>query len=223
MRYLAAFGCAALVSLVCSATPAISQTTSSGNQATPIGKVQALSGSVKIQHSSAIVVQASTSSSADAQPKVGDPVYEGDIVETGPDSKLAISFIDGSAFNLSSNARMTMDQYVYDPKGASNSTLFNLSKGAFTFIAGQVARTGDMKVNTPVATMGIRGTAPHVEVRPDGTVSFSTLLEENKNAAATLPGRTPQDANQRASKEAPTASELAEKKFDKRLNICRGC
>jgi hypothetical protein len=41
-----------------------------------------------------------------------------------------------------------------------------------------VAHTGSMKVDTPVGTMGIRGTAPRVEIRNDGSVKFSTLVEE---------------------------------------------
>ena len=64
--------------------------------------------------------------------------------------------------------------------GLSNSSLISLTKGTFTFIAGKVAKTGDMKIDTPVATMGIRGTTPHVEVRDDGTVAFSTLIEDKK-------------------------------------------
>jgi hypothetical protein len=35
-----------------------------------------------------------------------------------------------------------------------------------------------MKVDTPLGTMGIRGTAPRVEILEDGTVKFSTLVEE---------------------------------------------
>jgi hypothetical protein len=38
-----------------------------------------------------------------------------------------------------------------------------------------------MKIDTPVATMGIRGTTPHVEISDDGTVKFSTLIEEGKS------------------------------------------
>jgi hypothetical protein len=53
----------------------------------------------------------------------------------------------------------------------------SLTKGTFTFIAGNIAHTGSMKVDTPVGTMGIRGTAPRVEIREDGTVRFSTLVE----------------------------------------------
>ena len=103
------------------------------------------------------------------QTKLGDLVYQGDVVQTGADGKVGITFTDGTAFNLSSNARMVLNEFVYDPNGKSNSTLFSLSKGTFTFIAGKVAKTGDMKIDTPVATMGIRGTTPHVEISDDGT------------------------------------------------------
>jgi hypothetical protein len=53
-----------------------------------------------------------------------------------------------------------------------------LTKGTFTFIAGNVAHTGSMKVDTPIGTMGIRGTAPRVEISENGDVRFSTLVEE---------------------------------------------
>jgi hypothetical protein len=35
-----------------------------------------------------------------------------------------------------------------------------------------------MKVDTPIGTMGIRGTAPRVEILDNGEVRFSTLVEE---------------------------------------------
>jgi hypothetical protein len=73
---------------------------------------------------------------------------------------------------------MELNDFVYDPRGHSNSSLMSLAKGTFTFIAGEVAHTGSMKVETPVGTMGIRGTARRVEISNDGSVKFSTLIEE---------------------------------------------
>jgi hypothetical protein len=165
-----------------SARPAVLQSSSK-----PIGKVVAATGSVTIEHVSAVIVQANVPDQA-GKTKVGDLVYQGDLVQTGADGKVGINFTDGSSFNLSGNARMALDEYVYDPKGTSNSTLFNLSKGTFTFIAGNVAKTGDMKVETPVATMGIRGTTPRVEISDDGSVRFSTLVEEGKSKITRKPG-----------------------------------
>jgi hypothetical protein len=74
---------------------------------------------------------------------------------------------------------MEVNEFVYDPHGHSNSSLMSLTKGTFAFIAGEVAHSGSMKVNTPVGTMGIRGTAPHVEILNDGSVKFSTPHKHN--------------------------------------------
>ena len=172
---------ASLILTACALLPASALAQSNGEPASaeaaasPIGKVVTAKGSVTIQHVNAVVVQASLGGGAT---KVGDFVYKGDVVSTGADGAVGITFSDGTAFNLSSNARMELNEFVYNPKGKENSTFFKLSKGTFTFIAGKVAKTGDMKIDTPVATMGIRGTAPRVEISADGAVSFSTLVED---------------------------------------------
>ena len=179
-------------------------------EAKPIGKVVAATGSVTIEHAGAVVVQAAASGQT-GQTKVGDLVYLGDVVQTGADGRIGINFTDGTSFNLSSNARIALNEYVYDPNGKSNSTLFNLSKGTFTLVAGSIAKTGDMKVDTPVATMGIRGTTPHVEVGDDGSVRFSTLIEEGKSSLV--------------KKSAAPAARQTEQTSEPKLNlkICRGC
>jgi hypothetical protein len=207
-----------------------------GNTAsTPIGKVVTATGSVTIERADAVVVQV-TLPATGGQTKVGDPVYRGDVVQTGSDGKVGITFTDGTAFNLSSSARMVLNEFVYDPNGTSNSTFFSLSKGTFTFIAGKVARTGDMKIDTPVATMGIRGTTPHVQISDDGTVAFSTLSEENKSRGVERRGGVEEDkgtvpVNRRQAKRRsfadPSSAGRAENNLDRTFNInlkiCRGC
>ena len=173
----------------------------------PIGKVVAATGSVTIEHVNAVVVQATLASQA-AETKIGDLVYQGDVVRTGADGRVSINFTDGTSFNLTNNANMTLNEFVYDPNGKSNSTLFNLSKGTFTFVAGMTAKTGDMKIETPAATMGIRGTTPHVEISDVGTVKFSTLIEEGKS---------------KVTKGAPWVRTEQKPDHTPNLNICRGC
>ncbi len=65
---------------------------------------------------------------------------------------------------------MALNDYSYDPNGNSNEALFSLVQGTFAFVAGKVAHSGDMKVETPVATMGIRGTTGFVQEQI-GTIS----------------------------------------------------
>ena len=128
----------------------------------------------------------------------GDNVEKGDVVQSGSSSTLGITFIDGTVFGLSSNARMVLNEMVYDPNGSNNSSLISLVAGTISFVAGETAKHGDMKVDTPVATMGIRGTAVLVEIdfdvpgqnglpeakfqvliEPDGTTGSYILFDKN--------------------------------------------
>ncbi len=131
-----------------------------------IGSVQTISGG-------ATVVRANgTTETLNS----GDPVFQGDVVSTGPGAKLGIGFVDGTVFSLSANARMVLDSLIYNPGGSDNSMLFSLVEGAFVFTAGQIAPTGNMNIKTPVATMGIRGTTPTVEINSlTGQVKFSLV------------------------------------------------
>ena len=94
----------------------------------------------------------------------GDNVNKGDVVQSGSDSTLGITFIDGTVFGLASNAKMVLNEMIYDPNGSDNKSLLSLVQGTISFVAGATAKKGDMKVDTPVATMGIRGTAVLVEI-----------------------------------------------------------
>ena len=108
----------------------------------------------------------------------GDVVRKGDVVQTGGDGMIAVLFADGSTFSLSASARMVLNDFVYQAGGANNSALISLVQGTIGFVAGQVAKTGDMRVETPVATMGIRGTAVLVEITANnGQTKFSVLVE----------------------------------------------
>jgi hypothetical protein len=152
----------------------------------PIGKVVSTKGTVTIEHTAAVVVQANVNENG-VQAKVGDLVYRGDVLQTGSDGRLGLTLADGTTFNLSSNGRMVLNQFVYDPSAKSNAALFSLTKGSFTFVAGAVAKIGDMKVDTPVATLGIRGTTPRVEILDNGSVRLSTLVEEDKKGTVPIP------------------------------------
>jgi len=57
--------------------------------------------------------------------------------------------------------------------------------------------------------MGIRGTTPRVEIADDGSVKFSTLIEESKDKVGG--GAT------------PGAAPAVEERDKPNLQICRGC
>src|SRR5215467_14384261 len=101
------------VTLSAAILPAWGQT-----ETVPIGKVLKLIDPVTIEHAVAVLVQAGTDGS---RIKLGDPVYSGDVVQTGADGAIGITFSDGTTLNLPSNARMVLNEFVYDPNGKSNS------------------------------------------------------------------------------------------------------
>ena len=72
-----------------------------------IGKIRTTTGSVTVTRTGGVVVQGN----------VGDLVYQGDVIETAADGAVVIIFNDGTAFNLASDARMVLDEFVCDPEG----------------------------------------------------------------------------------------------------------
>jgi hypothetical protein len=102
--------------------------------------------------------------------KVKDDIYLNDVVQTAANSALGITFIDATTFNLKASTKITIDNYVYEDGGKSNAAIFDVAKGTAAFVAASVAKTGDMKITTPTATLGIRGTTGLVEV-PEGAAA----------------------------------------------------
>ncbi|MDE2336578.1 MAG: FecR domain-containing protein, partial [Alphaproteobacteria bacterium] len=93
---------------------------------------------------------------------VNMPVYLNDIVQTGADARVFILFIDNTNVVLSANALLKIDKYVYDPDddtSANNNAAYTI-EGAFEYVSGLIGHRAnpDVQVNTPVGSIGIRGT-----------------------------------------------------------------
>jgi FecR protein len=124
-----------------------------------IGQVATLQGSASVTRGNPGKVAAL---------RISDPIFEHDTLVTGPDAALGITFDDQTTFSLSANTRIVVDAFVYQKGGARNAATFNVAVGTAAFVASLVAKTGDMKVTTPAATLGIRGTTGVVEVPAGG-------------------------------------------------------
>ncbi len=122
----------------------------------PIGNVATLTGSATVTRNNA---------ATPLKPK--DDIFLNDILQTSANSTLGVTFNDATTFNLTANARIAVDKFVYEDGGKQNAALFNVAKGTVAFVAAAVAKSGDMTISTPTATLGIRGTTGLVEV-PEG-------------------------------------------------------
>lgn len=138
-------------------TPATAPPPATSTDAEPIGNVVKLEGTASVTRKKDSIAL-----------KLKDDIYKNDVLQTGPASVLGITFNDATTFNLTANARIAIDAYVYDDGGKSNAALFNIGRGTVAFVAAAVAKTGDMKITTPTAALGIRGTSGLVEVPSGG-------------------------------------------------------
>lgn len=113
--------------------------------------------------------------------QAGDQVFQGDLLETGDNGAVGVTFADGSAFSLGGNGEMTIDQLVYDPLSQSGESFFSVVQGTFSFVSGAIAKTNPdaMTVETPVATIGVRGTKVVGQAGPEGTDNSFTLMKED--------------------------------------------
>ncbi|MDF1748756.1 MAG: FecR domain-containing protein [Alphaproteobacteria bacterium] len=101
--------------------------------------------------------------------QAGDPVFQGDQIETADGASIKMTFIDGTLFTLGGDARLALDEMVFNPATSSGESAFSILQGGFLFVSGQIAQNNpnDMTVTTPVATIGIRGTIVTGEVSGD--------------------------------------------------------
>jgi hypothetical protein len=119
----------------------------------PVGSVATLQGSAFVTHNNAA-----------SAIHLSDSIYRGDVLRTGPNGTMGITFDDDTTFTLKPNSQIAVDDFVYQPGGSNNAATFNILQGTAAFVAEQVAHTGNMKIDTPTSTLGIRGTTGLVEV-----------------------------------------------------------
>lgn len=134
----------------------------------PAGSIDSLKGSV-----------AAVRDGVEVQLGAGDPIFEGDVLVTGAGSAVGIVFADDSTMSMGGDARIAIDEMVYNADAGSGSQLFDIVQGAFVFASGQIGKNNpeDVQVRTPVATIGIRGTKYAVNVDQDLGDATVTLFE----------------------------------------------
>ena len=115
-----------------------------------IGEVIFVSGDVKITDAQGRTRQAVRSTQ----------INEGDSVLTGPGASTQVRMIDKGFIAVRPDTQMKFDKYQYQGReDGSENALMSLLKGGFRSITGIIghANKNNFKINTPSATIGIRG------------------------------------------------------------------
>jgi hypothetical protein len=92
--------------------------------------------------------------------KVGMPVQEADRVVTGVDGTVGITFADNSLLSIGPSSSFAIDRYVFDSTTHAGKFDSTLSKGTLAVVSGKMVKQSPdaMRVHTPSAIMGVRGT-----------------------------------------------------------------
>jgi hypothetical protein len=112
-----------------------------------------------------------------------DELVQNEALRTEEESTIQVKFVDGSQLSVEQSSEMVLSDYVYD--GSASSGLINLNDGLFHFTSNGNNDQG-VKLKTPVATIGVRGTEFLVHV--DG--SDATVIDILSGAVEARPTGT---------------------------------
>jgi len=86
-------------------------------------------------------------------------VFSYDTVKTG-NGKVGIEFIDATRVDVTQHSKLIIDEFVYDPNTKTGKLSLKAKLGTVRYASGQIAKNSatNVKITTPTATIGVRGT-----------------------------------------------------------------
>ena len=124
--------------------------------ATPSPVLAREAGMIKVSAGEAWIERAGARLAA----RVGDKVQPSDVIVTGPKGAVGITFADDSRLSIGPNSVLAIDRFVFDSTTHAGVSETSLRKGTLAAVSGKLTRqsTEAMKVRTPAAILGVRGT-----------------------------------------------------------------
>ena len=102
---------------------------------------------------------------------VGAVILARDTVKTGPDGSVGITFQDNSLLSAGPNSELVIERFVFDSTTHKGEFDTSLKKGTLAVVSGKIVKQSPdaMRVKTPAAIMGVRGTEFVVKVDESAT------------------------------------------------------
>ena len=127
--------------------------------AEPIGKIKVASGDVSILRNGQKIPA-----------ETGAELFEADVVETGANSAVGMTFTDNSRMSLGPKSSLTLESYAYQTAGRQDGFDARLENGSLTAASGDIAKSRPlaMRVLMPTTVLGVKGTEFAVRVSQDG-------------------------------------------------------
>jgi hypothetical protein len=138
-------------------------------KANPIGEFIQLTGPAQVDKKAGSSVDVS----------LGSKVESLDTIRTAR-SRANIKFKDDTQVAITENSKLVIDEYVFDPNRGAGKMSMKIALGTVRYASGAIAKNNNENINiqTPVATIGVRGT------------SFSMTVDEiGQSLVILLPNR----------------------------------
>lgn len=142
---------AAIAFVFAAATPVL------GQQAVAAGRIKIASGSAEIVRGSGAIPA-----------KIGDIVYESDGLRTGADGRIGITLKDDTRVSLGPSTEVRVERFVYAPADGRLGFVLRVARGVTAYVSGQIAKLApdSVRLETPAAIIGVRGTSLAIKVGP---------------------------------------------------------
>ncbi|MGH8648320.1 MAG: FecR family protein [Burkholderiales bacterium] len=125
--------------------------------ANDIAQIKTLSGTVMVERGSQRILASA-----------GLKLMQADVIRTGIDGSVGITFIDNTLMSAGPNSALSLDQFSFNSTTHEGRLDASVRSGTLSVISGKIAKQSPeaMTVRTPAAILGARGTEFFVQVVP---------------------------------------------------------
>lgn len=102
--------------------------------------------------------------------EVGSGVQPSDTVVTGADGSVGITFTDNTMMSAGPNSNLAIDRFWFDSTTHAGAFETSVKRGTLSVVSGKIAKNSPdaMRVSTPAAILGVRGTEFFVQIDETG-------------------------------------------------------
>jgi len=122
----------------------------------------------------------------------GMEMFIDDRIVTGANARLQVMLLDETVFTVGPGSDLVIDRFVYDPDQGTGEMAGQMTTGFLRYVSGQIGENAPeaVSIDTPAATIGIRGTALMIAEVPDQPDTFfcGVLGPGRDNNALARPG-----------------------------------
>ena len=121
----------------------------------PAGSIKTMKGAASIVRQEKVILA-----------KNGEKIFARDILRTGADGSLGVIFKDDTLLSVGPNSELVIDEFLFAPAQGKLSFVARMLRGTAVYLSGIIAKLSpeSVRFETPVASVGIRGTKFAVKV-----------------------------------------------------------